>query len=82
MKTRAITTTPQLPLRIESNQYLPNGFGRPASTYYYITDANGLIFHQDKKWRSHPLIEMTKYIYRTESSAQISMDYLTERQVS
>ena len=75
-----ITLTPTLPLRLVSNQYLPNGFGRPASTYYYIVDANGLIFHiNDKKWRKKSLIEMNKYIYHTESGAQTSLNYLTER---
>lgn len=72
---KTITAQPTLPLSIKSNQY--GAF--PCKTYYYITDANGLIFHQDKKWRSKCLIEMNKYAYRTESSAKISMDYLTER---
>ncbi len=58
-----------------SNQY---GF-MPAKTYYYIVDADGFIFHQDKKWRKKCLVEMNKYAYRTESSAQISADHLTER---
>jgi len=77
---KTIQNTPTFPLRIENNQYLPNGFGKPAASYYYIVDANGLIFHiHDKKWRSKSLIEMNKFVYRTESSAKISMDYLTER---
>lgn len=70
-----ISETPTLPLSVKSNQY--GAF--PAKTYYYIVDANGLIFHQDKKWRSKCLIEITKYAYRTESSALISLEYLKER---
>ncbi len=27
-------------LQIKDNQYLPNGFGKPASTYYYIVDVD------------------------------------------
>lgn len=67
--------TPVMPLRVESNQY-----GWPCRTYYYIVDANGFIFHQkDKVWRKKPLIEMTTYIYRTESSAETTLQYLTTR---
>lgn len=72
---KTITTQPTLPLSIKSNQY---GYS-PAKTYFYIVDANNLIFHRDKKWRKKSLIEMNKYAYCTESSAQISMGCLTER---
>jgi len=67
-----VKTMPTLPLAISSNQV------SPSFTYYYIVDADGFIFHQDKKWRVKPLSELKKFAYRTESSATISMDYLTE----
>lgn len=70
------TLIPTLPLAIKSNQY---GYS-PFKTYYYITDANGLTFHQkDKKWRKKELIEMNTYAYRTESSAQTTVEYLNRR---
>lgn len=64
---------PTLPLSILSNQY---GYS-PCKTYYYIVDANGLIFHhKDKKWRKKSLIEMTTYMYREETSAWTALEHL------
>jgi hypothetical protein len=61
--------SPKLP-KIKSNQYWPNGFGSPCSTYYYIVDEIGRIFHHDKKWRIKPLNDLTKYYFKSLSSAE------------
>lgn len=62
---------------IKGNQYLPNGFGRPASTYYYIVDNEGKTYHhRDGKWRKKELIEMTTYAYYSHESAQNDVDKL------
>ncbi len=68
------TNTPQLPLTVKSNQY---GYS-PCKTYYYITDANGLIYHHsDGKWRKRSLMELTTHYYLVEANAQYASNVLT-----
>ncbi len=56
---------------IVSNQYLPDGFGRAASTYYYIVDSEGRIFHhKDKKWRIKKLKDITTFYFKSEDEAR------------
>lgn len=68
-------STPGLPLRVTNTQYLPNGFGRPASTIYFLVDANGYTFHiSDHKWRKKCLIEMNTHAFRSEDLANKYLD--------
>lgn len=74
---KTITDNPTLPLRVMNNQYMPGGY---VSTYYYIVDANGYIFHiTDKKWRKKELRDMKHWKYNTQSSAETTVGYLTNR---
>lgn len=67
---KTITAEPQLPLRVTNTQYLPNGFGRPAATVYFLVDANGYTFHiSDHKWRKKCLIEMNTHVFRSQEMA-------------
>lgn len=62
---------PTLPVSIKSNQY-----GFPCKTYYYIIDANGLIFHEgDCKWRKKCLIQLWTYAYRDKDKANKQVNY-------
>lgn len=52
-------------LFIKNNQYLPNGFGKPAATYYYITNEAGEVYHhRDNKFRKKPLKDVSTYWYK------------------
>lgn len=68
---KQIITTPTLPLKITNTQYLPNGFGRPATTMYFLVDANGYTYHKsDNKWRKKTLIEINTHSFFSENAAQ------------
>jgi hypothetical protein len=65
---------------ILNNQYLPNGFGRPAASYYYIVDAEGRIFHHhDSKWRKKALINVDKYWFHSEQDARDYVKVLEDK---
>lgn len=50
---------------VKSNQYLPNGYGKPAATYYYIVNEAGEIYHhKDNKFRKKELKDITTYWYK------------------
>lgn len=61
-----IRNFPKLPVTVKDNQY---GY-MPAKTYYYIVDADGLIYHSgDDRWRSKCLIQLWSYAYRDKTIA-------------
>lgn len=69
---KQIIQHPTLPLKVTNTQYLPNGFGRPAATMYFLVDANGYTFHiSDHKWRKKSLIEITTHRFATEEIANV-----------
>lgn len=65
-------------MKIENNQYLPNGFGSPASTYYYIVNDAGQIYHHDGKWRNKRLKDMNKSWFKSLQDAEQRLIHLTE----
>lgn len=64
-------------MKIKNNQYLPNGFGKPASTYWYIVNDDGLYYHHDGKWRRKHLKDISKYIFRSLENAEKKLSELT-----
>jgi len=65
---------------VKSNQYLPNGFGRPAATYYYITNEAGEVYHhRDDKFRKKPLKDVSTYWYKDLGIATIERVRLINR---
>jgi len=44
---------------------LPNGYGKPAGTYYYITNEKGEVYHhKDNKFRKKTLKDVSTYWYK------------------
>lgn len=72
---KQIVQHPTLPLKVTNTQYLPNGFGRPSATMYFLVDANGYTYHKsDNKWRKKTLIEITTHCFFSENAAQFYLD--------
>jgi hypothetical protein len=77
---KQIINEPVLPLKITNTQYLPNGYGRPSATLYFLTDANGYTFHKsDNKWRKKSLIEITTHSFFSENAAQFYANQFDEK---
>lgn len=60
-------------MQVKSNQY-----GFPCSTYWYIVDNAGNIYHKDGKWRKKSLIELWSYGFKTEQEAVDILNTLTK----
>jgi len=54
---------------VKSNQYLPNGFGRPAATYYYVANEKGqsIDFKTRKPYSGK---QMDRYMFYTQERAE------------
>ncbi len=57
-------------MRIKSNQYLPDGFGKPAKTYWYIQNRKGLTLLHNGQWVRKSPKEMNKYVFRSLEEAE------------
>jgi len=71
-------------MRILDNQYLPDGFGKTAKTYWYIQrkrDKYNEYYCHDGKWRKKAPIDMAKYVFRTfEDAEKCQFDLIYEKQ--
>lgn len=54
-------------LQVFNNQYMPNG---KVSTYYYIVNKDGEIWHRDGKFRKKILNDMKHYKFETVGQAE------------
>lgn len=54
---------------VKDNQYLPDGFGRPAATYYYVVDEKGKTIHKETH-KPYKGKQMLNYAFKHRYEAQ------------
>lgn len=67
--------------KLKSNQYMPQGMGKPASTYYYYEDAQGRIVDKStlKPYRGH---DMSRYAMKSKTEAEAYLGVINNEYAS
>ena len=60
---------------LKENQYLPNGLGKPAETYYYLVNENGQTINK-KTLKPYRGIQMLMYAFKSKICATAFMKML------